>query len=75
MVGDLTPSYGTPATAVSQEKANPYSIQWNVAVALRNADNALVDAVNQVLDGLVADGTVATIFGRYGIPYPPPVTR
>jgi polar amino acid transport system substrate-binding protein len=49
--------------------------QWNVAVALRNADNALVDAVNQVLDGLVADGTVASIFGRYGIPYHPPVTR
>lgn len=47
--------------------------QWNVAVALRNADVALVDAVNQALDGLIADGTVAGIFTRYGIPYRPPI--
>jgi polar amino acid transport system substrate-binding protein len=49
--------------------------QWNVAVALRDADVALVDAVNQALDGLIADGTVAGIFARYGIPYRPPITR
>ena len=49
--------------------------EWNVAVALRDADVALVDAVNQAIDGLIADGTVAGIFARYGIPYRPPITR
>jgi polar amino acid transport system substrate-binding protein len=49
--------------------------QWNVAVALRNADVALVEAVNQALDSLIADGTVAGIFARYGIPYRPPIAR
>ncbi|HEY3067164.1 MAG TPA: transporter substrate-binding domain-containing protein [Methylomirabilota bacterium] len=49
--------------------------QWNVAIALRNADAALVDAVNQALDALTADGTVATIFARYGFPYRAPIAR
>lgn len=43
VVGDLTPSYGTPATAVSQEKANPYSIQWNVAVEREIAHNTTME--------------------------------
>ncbi len=43
VVGDLTPSYGTPATAVSQEKANPYSIQWNVAVQKEIAHNTTME--------------------------------
>jgi polar amino acid transport system substrate-binding protein len=47
--------------------------RWNVAVALRNADGALVDAVNQALDTLIADKTIVTIFGRYGITYRPPL--
>jgi ABC-type amino acid transport substrate-binding protein len=49
--------------------------RWNVAVALRNADTALVDAVNQALDTLAADGTIPTILGRYGITYRKPVPR
>jgi polar amino acid transport system substrate-binding protein len=49
--------------------------QWNVAVGLRNTDGALVDAVNQALEALIADGTVAGIFGHYGIPYHPPIPR
>ena len=50
-------------------------LQWNVAVALRNADGAIVEAVNQALDDLLADGTVAGIFGRYGVPHRPPFSR
>jgi polar amino acid transport system substrate-binding protein len=49
--------------------------RWNVAIALRNADTALVDAVNQALDALIADKTVATILGHYGITYRPPIAR
>lgn len=47
-------------------------LRWNVAVGLRNADQALVDAVNEILRQRMADGTVRTIIERYGIPYYPP---
>ena len=47
-------------------------LQWNVAVGLRNADEALVDAVNAALDRLLADGTIQAIFSKYGIAYVSP---
>ena len=46
--------------------------RWNVAVALRNADAPLVEAVNHALDALIADQTIQKIFARYGISYRPP---
>src|SRR5438477_527443 len=49
--------------------------RWNVAVSLRNADVALVEAVNQALDALIADRTIPNIFARYGITYRPPIAR
>jgi polar amino acid transport system substrate-binding protein len=49
--------------------------RWNVAIALRNADTALVYAVNQALDALASDKTIPTILGRYGITYRPPIAR
>jgi Bacterial extracellular solute-binding proteins, family 3 len=62
-----------------EEESDAYvpekDFRWNVAVALRNADTALVDAVNQALDTLAADGTIPTILGRYGITYRKPVPR
>ena len=42
-------------------------LSWEVAVGLRKADQALVDAVNEVLDKLLADGTIKTIYAKYGI--------
>ena len=39
------------------------------------ADTALVDAVNKALETLTADKTLATVLGRYGITYRPPITR
>jgi polar amino acid transport system substrate-binding protein len=47
--------------------------QWNVAIGLRGADAALQDAVNEALDALVANGTIATVLGKYGIKYRPPI--
>ncbi len=46
--------------------------RWNVAVRLLAADQALVDAVNQLIDALVADHTIEQILARYGITYVPP---
>lgn len=49
-------------------------LRWNVAVGLRRADDALVEAVNAALDRLIANRTVEAIYGRYGIAYQPPFT-
>jgi polar amino acid transport system substrate-binding protein len=63
------------AVKISETYVPEKDFRWNVAVALRNADTALVDAVNKALDTLTADKTIATVLGRYGITYRPPITR
>lgn len=47
-------------------------LRWDVAVGLRKPDPALVAAVDSGLDVLAADGTLAAIHDRYGIPFDPP---
>jgi len=47
-------------------------LRWNVALGLRNADQPLVDAVNDILRHRMADGSIKAIFDRYGVPYYPP---
>jgi len=47
-------------------------LTWNVAVGLRKADLALVDAVNQVLEKLLADGTISAIYAKYGVEHRAP---
>lgn len=48
-------------------------LSWEVAVGLRKSDQALVDAVNAVLDRLMGDGTLARIYARYGVEHRAPV--
>ena len=43
--------------------------QWNVAVRLLNTDQALVDAMNQLIDELVSAGTIPKILESYGVRY------
>ena len=42
-------------------------LTWEVAVGLRKSDKALVDAINEVLDKLIADGTLTRIYAKYGV--------
>jgi ABC-type amino acid transport substrate-binding protein len=42
-------------------------LTWEVAVGLRKSDQALVDAVNEVLDRMLADGSLARIYAKYGV--------
>jgi polar amino acid transport system substrate-binding protein len=58
---------------ISETYVPERDFRWNVAVALRNADTPLVDAVNRALDTLIADQTIPKIFERYGIKYRPPI--
>lgn len=42
-------------------------LTWEVAVGLRKSDAALVDAINEILDKLIADGTLTRIYAKYGV--------
>lgn len=42
-------------------------LTWQVAVGLRKSDAALVDAVNAILEKLIADGTISAIYAKYGV--------
>jgi polar amino acid transport system substrate-binding protein len=42
-------------------------LAWNVAVGLRRPDDAMREAIDAALDRLSDDGTIAQIYGRYGV--------
>jgi polar amino acid transport system substrate-binding protein len=42
-------------------------LHWEVAVGMRKADDALVSAVNDALDHMLAEGVVKRIYASYGI--------
>jgi ABC-type amino acid transport substrate-binding protein len=78
--GDVQAGAVTPAAAgyynlrhpkepvnVVRAQDNEPELRWNVAVGLRRADDALLDAVNAALKALLDDGTIRTIYARYGI--------
>jgi polar amino acid transport system substrate-binding protein len=47
-------------------------LNWNVAVGMLKPDDELRERIDAALDALIADGTVARIYARYGIDYRPP---
>ncbi len=47
-------------------------LNWRVSLGLRNADQALLDAVNAIVDRLLADGTITEIYRRYGVEHRQP---
>jgi polar amino acid transport system substrate-binding protein len=42
-------------------------LTWDVAIGLRKSDAALQQAINEVLDRLIADGTLTGIYAKYGV--------
>ena len=44
-------------------------LRWNLAIALRRSDPAMLNAVNAALKKLMDDATLARIYGRYGVEY------
>lgn len=77
--GELTAGAVSPATAGYHNLRHPQqalsivlpddepALRWNVAVGVRRADEPLLDAVNDAVTALLADGTIAAIYARYGI--------
>ena len=56
----------TPATMV------PFGFEDDMGVGMRRADDALVENVNRALSALLADGTLAAIYARYGVTHRSP---
>jgi polar amino acid transport system substrate-binding protein len=48
------------------------ALNWNVAVGMLRPDDRLRQGIDTALDGLLADGTIARIYARYGIELRPP---
>ena len=42
-------------------------LAWNVGIGLRRPDEALRQAIDAAIDKLSSDGTIAQIYGRYGV--------
>jgi polar amino acid transport system substrate-binding protein len=55
-----------PLQVVRAQDHEP-ELRWQLAVGLRRADDALVEAVNGALKGLLDDGAIGAIYRRYGI--------
>ena len=47
-------------------------LRWPIVVGMRRADDALAQKVDAALADLVADGTVAAIYRRYGVAHRKP---
>ena len=45
---------------------------WNIAVGLRRPDEPFREAIDATIDKLMADGTMAGIYGKYGLTLTPP---
>ena len=78
--GELYGAAASPATIAYYIRQHPEAgirlvhayegepqLAWNVSVGMRKADQALVDAVNRVLEKLLIEGTITQIYQRYGI--------
>jgi polar amino acid transport system substrate-binding protein len=78
--GELYGAAASPATIAYYMRQHPDAglrvvhaydsepqLAWNVSVGMRKSDQALVDAVNEVLAKLLADGTISAIYGHYGV--------
>ena len=47
-------------------------LNWNIAAGLLRPDDQLRARVDAAIEALLADGTIARIYARYGIELKPP---
>ena len=62
------------AVRVADPAPDP-ELRWYVGIRLLGPDQALMEAVNSSIDGLLAEQTIQGIFSKYGVPYVPPGVR
>jgi polar amino acid transport system substrate-binding protein len=47
-------------------------LNWNVAVGMVKPDDKLRQGIDSALESMLADGTIARIYARYGVEFSPP---
>jgi len=57
---------GTPIRFVHAYEGEA-DMEWTLAVGIRRGDEPMIAAINKALDQLMADGTIAAIYAKYGI--------
>jgi polar amino acid transport system substrate-binding protein len=62
---------GTPVRFVHAYDGET-DMEWTLAVGVRRGDEPMVAAINTALEKLMADGTIAAIYAKYGIEYRKP---
>ncbi len=65
----------SPGFVILPPDETEHDLVWNVAVGIRKPDDQLLDAIDAALDRLRGDGTVGTIYAKYGISLSPPRQR
>ncbi|HEY6432097.1 MAG TPA: transporter substrate-binding domain-containing protein [Acetobacteraceae bacterium] len=60
-----------PVTVLAPDDAE-HDLVWNVGIGMRHPDPALRDAIDTALDHLSANGTITSIYARYGVTLQPP---
>ncbi len=60
-------SYPDASLKVAYVFEDNKDLTWDVAIGLRKSDAALQQAINEVLDRLIADGTLTGIYAKYGV--------
>jgi len=60
-----------PVTLLPPDESE-HDLVWNVAIGMRRPDEALRHEIDQAIDRLAADGTIARIYQRYGVTLQPP---
>ena len=49
-------------------------LSWNVAVGMRGSDAALRQKIDDVIERMLANGSIRDIYARYGVEHRPPST-
>lgn len=65
---------GTRVRVLDQVIVDP-DLDFNVAIVLRNPDQALLSRVNEIVSELISSGSMERIFRDYGINYRLPISR
>jgi polar amino acid transport system substrate-binding protein len=71
-VGWFNLQHATAPLRVIAAFDNDPDFQWNVAVGLIRPDDKLRQRVDAAVEALLADGTIARIYARYGVELRPP---
>ena len=71
-IGYYNLTHPDSALRFSHAEDNEPELRWTVAVGMRRADAAMVEVINGALRALLAEGTLTTIYARYGVPHRAP---